>query len=124
MVTAPAPSPTVVSVMRPLAGTVDVDDPLADAGKRLLDAADAYLVALDGDRIAGIVTTRHLLSAMAARLDPTTAAISDVMTPTITWIPPAATLEEAAVLVKYLHVDELVIAEDGDPVGVLRADDL
>jgi CBS domain-containing protein len=123
-VAAPAPSPTVASAIHPVVGTVDVDDPLADAAKRLLDSADAYLVALDGDRIAGILTPRHLLSAVAARLDPTTAAISDVMTPTPLSIPPTATLEEAAVLVKYLHVDELVIAEGGEPLGVLRAVDL
>jgi signal-transduction protein with cAMP-binding, CBS, and nucleotidyltransferase domain len=110
--------------MQPVIATVDVDDPIADAGKRLLDAAGAYLVALDGERIAGVVTPRHLLSAVAERLDPTTAAIGDVMTPATVAIPPSATLEEAAVLVKYLHVDELVVAEDGHAIGVLRAADI
>jgi signal-transduction protein with cAMP-binding, CBS, and nucleotidyltransferase domain len=118
------PAPTVDLLIRPLAGTVGVDDPISDAGKWLLDAPDAYVVALDGDRIAGIVTSRHLMSAVAGRLDPTTAAISDVMTPAVTSIPSTATLDEAAVLVKYLHVDELVVAEDGAPVGVVRAGDL
>src|SRR4051794_12788681 len=121
---AATPPRTVDVLMRPLAGTVGVDDPISDAGKRLLDAPHAYVVALDGERIAGIVTPRHLLSAVAGRLDPTTAAVSDVMTSAMTWIPPTATVDEAAVLVKYLHVDAFVVAEDGVPVGVVRAGDL
>jgi CBS domain-containing protein len=121
---AATPPRTVDVLMRPLAGTVGVDDPISDAGKRLIDVPDAYVVALDGERIAGIVTSRHLLSAVAGRLDPTTAAVSDVMTSAMTWIPPTATVDEAAVLVKYLHVDAFVVAEDGVPVGVVRAGDL
>jgi CBS domain-containing protein len=123
-VPAATPPRAVDLLMRPLAGTVGVDDPISDAAKRLIDAPDAYVVALDGDRIAGIVTSRHLLSAVAARLDATTAAISDVMTSAMTWIPPTAPVDEAAILVKYLHVDELVVAEDGAPVGVVPAADL
>ncbi len=120
----PQAAPTVERLMRPVTAVVDPDDAIRVAAVALGDAEDGAVVAVDGEKVAGVLTARHLVRAVADGLDPLSTGIVDVMSPAPTTIPRRATLADAEVLVRYLGVDELVVVDGGGAIGIVHATDV
>ena len=110
--------------MRPVTAVVDPDDAIRVAAVALGDAEVGAVVAVDGEKVAGVLTVRHLVRAVADGLDPLSTGIADVMSPAPTTIPRHATLADAEVLVRYLAVHELVVVDAGRAIGIVRATDV
>lgn len=117
-------APTVERLMRRVTAVVDPDDAIRVAAVALGDAQDGTAVAVEGDKVVGILTPRHLVRSVAEGLDPLSTGIVDVMSPAPITIPRHATLADAEVLVRYLAVDGLVVVEGGRAIGIVHATDI
>jgi CBS domain-containing protein len=119
------------------AGALVVSELLADTVARirpdatLLEVADALdagdvgaLVVGDGDKPAGVVSERDLVSAMASRrsLDATTAMA--IASKELVWCDVTATVAEVAEEMCQRYVRHVLVEEDGRLVGIVSSRDL
>jgi CBS domain-containing protein len=79
----------------------------------------------DGNRLAGILTERDVLTRVLGRTDDETRTVDEVMTSTPHTLPAEATLIEAMRAMESGHYRNVpLIEESGDVVGLLRQQDL
>ena len=82
------------------------------------------LLVMDDDRLAGIVTERDLLRAVALGTDPGTAAIKEAMTIEVFTVPPDMPLRDAAREMASRWIRHLPVVEDGRLLGVVSMRDV
>jgi CBS domain-containing protein len=75
---------------------------------------------LEAGRLAGILTERDLLRAMADGLDPLATRVAQVMTPQPVGIEPGASVSVAASRIVELLVHHLPVVNQGELVGFPR----
>ncbi len=103
--------------------TVDATLPLAEVAGRMVDRAVGAVLVLDGDRLAGILTERDVLRAVARGIRDD-AVVRDWMTTEPETITPDETTEHAATLMMHGGFRHLPVVEGGDIVGILSIRDL
>ena len=115
---------TVDDLYRPGAITAAADDSLEQVAARLRDKDVSAVVILDGDRLAGIITERDIVHAMADRRDLADGTAGDYMT----WEPATVGLEaplaEVARTMLALGVRHLPVVVAGEVIGMVSARDL
>jgi CBS domain-containing protein len=95
------------------------EDTLGEVAEKLaaLDAGSAMVV--DFGRLAGILTSRDVIRAIAERVHPSEARVHEWMTADPVTAAPTTPADEAARLMLAGGFHHLPITEDGRPVGIV-----
>jgi CBS domain-containing protein len=96
--------------------TVSVDDALDAAAERLADKSVHRVVALEGHRVAGILSARDVLTELKQRK--VMSPIGDVMSAPVQSIEIGAGVDEAIRLLSSSNVHGIVVVDGATPVGV------
>lgn len=115
---------TVDDIYRPGAITAAADDSLEQVAARLRDKDVSAVVILDGYRLAGIITERDIVCAVADRRDLADGTAGEYMT----WEPATVGLEaplaEVARTMLAYGVRHLPVVVAGEAIGMVSARDL
>jgi CBS domain-containing protein len=103
--------------------TVAPDSRLTEAAKRMAERGVGAVLVLDGDALAGILTERDLLKAVAGGFS-ADARVSDWMTRHPETVEPDETTDHAAALMIHGGFRHLPVVEQGRAVGILSIRDL
>jgi CBS domain-containing protein len=112
---------TVDDIYRPGAITAAADDSLDQIAARLQDKDISTLVILDGDRLAGIITERDIVRAVADRRD---LADGEYMTREPATVGLETPLAEVARTMLTYGVRHLPVVVAGEVLGMVSARDL
>ncbi len=114
----------VEAVHRVLAVTATRDEPLVDVASRMRFNDVGSVVITDGRYVAGILTERDLIRAVAEGADLSAATVSEYMTPDPAVIRGDAEMLEAAGVMARIGVAHLPIVDDDGFVGVVSIRDV
>jgi CBS domain-containing protein len=103
--------------------TVEPGTRLSEAAKRMAERGVGAVLVLDGDALAGILTERDLLKAVARGFSED-ARVSDWMTRHPETVEPDETTDHAAALMIHGGFRHLPVVEEGRPIGILSIRDL
>jgi CBS domain-containing protein len=103
--------------------TVEPDTRLADAARRMAERGVGAVLILEGERLAGILTERDLLKAVAAGFTDE-ARVSEWMTRQPETVEPDESTDQAASLMIHGGFRHLPVIEGGRPIGILSIRDL
>ena len=103
--------------------TVGPGDPLGEVAQRMVDRDVGAVIVLEGEALAGILTERDILRAVAAGIQDET-IVSDWMTRDPETMAPDDTTQHAAVLMIHGGFRHLPLVEGDDVVGMLSIRDL
>ena len=103
--------------------TVGPGDPLGEVAKRMVDRDVGAVIVLEGEALAGILTERDMLRAVAAGIQDDW-VVSDWMTRDPETMAPDDTTQHAAVLMIHGGFRHLPLVEGDDVVGMLSIRDL
>ena len=103
--------------------TVAPGDALGEVAQRMVDRDVGAVIVMEGDALAGILTERDVLRAVAAGIQDDT-IVSDWMTRDPETMNPDDTTQHAAVLMIHGGFRHLPLVEGGDVVGMLSIRDL
>ena len=115
---------TVDDIYRPGAITAAADDSLEQVAARLQDKDVSALVVLDGYRLAGIITERDIVCAVADRRDLAEGTAGDYMTGEPATVDLETPLAEVARTMLAYGVRHLPVVVAGDVIGMVSARDL
>ena len=115
---------TVDDIYRPGAITASADDSLEQTAARLADKDISALVILDGDRLAGIITERDIVRAVADRCDLADATAGEYMTSTPATVELDTPLAEVARTMLADGIRHLPVVVAGEVIGMVSARDL
>jgi CBS domain-containing protein len=115
---------TVDDIYRPGAVTAAADDSLEQIAARLLDKDVSAVVILDGYRLAGIITERDIVCAVADRRDLAEGTAGDYMTLEPATVELETPLAEVARTMLAYGVRHLPVVVAGDVIGMVSARDL
>ena len=111
---------TVKDVMGEVKVRLSPDVTLRSLATRLSDARTGLAIV----DVAGVISERDVLRAIAAGTDLDTAVVGDHMTPHPVSVPAATPLSEACNLMIDRSVRHLLVDDDGELVGVLNMRDV
>jgi CBS domain-containing protein len=103
--------------------TLDADAKLGDAAKRMAERVVGAVVVLEGERLAGILTERDILKAVATGYEPDS-QVSDWMTRNPEPIESDDTTDHAAALMIHGGFRHLPVVDAGEIKGILSIRDL
>jgi CBS domain-containing protein len=103
--------------------TVEPDARLAEAARRMAQRGVGAVLVLDGERLAGILTERDLLKAVAAGFTDE-ARVSEWMTKQPETVEPDESTDQAASLMIHGGFRHLPVVEGGRAIGILSIRDL
>jgi CBS domain-containing protein len=115
---------TVDDIYRPGAVTATARNSLEQIADRLQDKDISALVILDGYRLAGIITERDIVHAVADRCDLATRTAGEYMTCEPATVDPDTPLSKAARMLLAFGVRHLPVVVAGDVIGMVSARDL
>jgi CBS domain-containing protein len=102
---------------------VEPDARLAEAARRMAQRGVGAVLILEGERLAGILTERDLLKAVAAGFTEE-ARVSEWMTRQPETVEPDETTDQAASLMIHGGFRHLPVVEGGRAIGILSIRDL
>ena len=114
----------VRDVMTEATVTDATTDTLRSAAERMWREQTGSLLVLDGERLAGIITERDLLRALALGADPATVTVDEAMTTEVFTVPPDMPLLDAAREMATRRIRHLHVADDGRLVGMVSMRDV
>jgi CBS domain-containing protein len=103
--------------------TVAPGDALAEVAQRMVDRDVGAVIVMEGEALAGILSERDVLRAVAAGIQDET-VVSDWMTRDPETMAPEDTTQHAAVLMIHGGFRHLPLVEGDDVVGMLSIRDL
>ena len=103
--------------------TLAADAKLGDAAKRMAERGVGAVVVLEGERLAGILTERDILKAVATGFEPDS-RVSDWMTRHPETIESDDTTDHAAALMIHGGFRHLPVVDGGELKGILSIRDL
>ena len=103
--------------------SVSPGDSLTEVAQRMVDRDVGAVLVMDGSELAGILTERDVLRAVAAGIEEKT-VVSDWMTRDPDTMAPDDTTQQAAVLMIHGGFRHLPLMEGDDVVGMLSIRDL
>jgi CBS domain-containing protein len=104
--------------------TDSTTDTLRSAAERMWREQTGSLLILDGERLAGIITERDLLRAVALGADPATATVDEAMTTEVFTVSPDMPLLDAAREMATRWIRHLPVEDDGRLVGMVSMRDV
>ena len=111
-------------LMTPGIAWIRSDDTVQHAASLMRGAMVGALAVFESDRLAGIITERDLMAAVADGVDPGRVLAAERMTPAPRTIAHDDLATRAAELMIELGVRHLPVVDHGDVVGVISARDL
>ncbi|HEV3292296.1 MAG TPA: CBS domain-containing protein [Streptosporangiaceae bacterium] len=114
----------VRDVMTEATVTETATDTLRAAAEHMWRHQTGSLIILDDGQLAGIITERDLLRAVALGTDLGTATISDAMTAEVFTVPPDMPLREAAREMAIRWIRHLPVVDGGQLLGVVSMRDV
>ena len=115
---------TVDDLYRPGAITAAADDNLEQTAARLEDKDISALVIVDGYRLAGIITERDIVRAVADRRDLADATAGEYMTSTPATVELDTPLADVARTMLAYGIRHLPVVVAGEVIGMVSARDL
>jgi CBS domain-containing protein len=113
----------VGEIMRPSV-TAEPGELIRTVAARMRDGSAGAAAVIQAGHLAGILTERDLLRAIADGLDPLATQVEQVMTPHPVGIDPGASVSLAASRMVELVVRHLPVVERGQLVGMISARDI
>ncbi|MFP3913970.1 MAG: cyclic nucleotide-binding/CBS domain-containing protein [Actinomycetota bacterium] len=104
--------------------TCSPDTPIDEAARQMMDADTGSLVVIDDREIAGIVTERDVLRAVADRITTKTVPVARIMTPRPDSLEPDVDVKEVAMWMVAAGYRHLPVTEGGRLVGMVSIKDL
>jgi CBS domain-containing protein len=104
--------------------TESAADTLRAAAERMWRHQTGSLLVMDKDRLAGIVTERDLLRAVALGADPGNVTVQEAMTTAVFTARPDLPLQEAARIMASRWIRHLPVVEQGRVLGVVSMRDV
>ena len=114
----------VSEIMTEAAVTDRADDTMAEAARKMWEQQTGSLVVMEGEELAGIITERDILKAVATGSPLQEIRISEVMTKDLVTVHPGLSLREAAAIMTDKWIRHLPVVERGKLVGILSQRDL
>jgi CBS domain-containing protein len=99
-------------------------DSLRSAAERMWRNQTGSLLVMDGDQLAGIITERDVLRAVALGADPDTSTVDEAMTAEVLTVPPGTLLTDAARLMATRWIRHLPVTDAGRVLGVVSMRDV
>jgi CBS domain-containing protein len=121
-------SPLVRDLIKHKGGKVESINPEATVDAAIAQMTAKHvgsLLVIAGDELVGIVTERDMLvRVLAARCDPLTTVVGNVMTRDLIVIRPQDTVSRALAIVSDCRCRHLPVVESGKLLGIISAGDL
>ena len=114
----------VRDVMTQATITETASDTLRAAATRMWRQQTGSLLISEGGRLAGIITERDLLRAVALGADLETSTVDEAMSTEVFTVPPDTPLHEAAREMAARWIRHLPVVQDGELLGVLSMRDI
>jgi len=114
----------VREVMNKKVMTVKPDLILRKAAEIMSNYHIGSLVVLENDKLAGILTERNVLVAVAEGKDPELTTVEEVMAKKVITIEPGKTIEDAVNLMKDNKIKKLPVIDGEKLVGIITASDI
>jgi CBS domain-containing protein len=114
----------VRDVMTPATVTEERGDSLRAAAARMWRQQTGSLVVTEGGRLAGIITERDVLRAVALGADPDKSTVDDVMTAEVVTVGPDMDVQDAARLMAARWVRHLPVLDGKEILGVVGMRDM
>jgi CBS domain-containing protein len=114
----------VSDIMTKAAVSDQADDTLAEAARKMWEQQTGSLVVMDGEELAGIITERDILKAVATGTELEKTRVEDVMVRDLVTIHPGTSLREAASVMTDKWIRHLPVIDQGKLVGILSQRDL
>jgi CBS domain-containing protein len=114
----------VRDVMTGATVTDSATDTLRSAAERMWREQTGSLLVMDGGRLAGIITERDLLRAVALGADLATATVDEAMTTEVFTVPPDMPLRDAAREMAVRWIRHLPVVDSGQLLGVISMRDV
>lgn len=114
----------VRDVMTEATVTDSAADSLRSAAERMWRNQTGSLLVMDGDQLAGIITERDVLRAVALGADPDTSSVDEAMTTDVLTVPPDTLLTDAARLMATRWIRHLPVTDAGRVLGVVSMRDV
>lgn len=116
---------SVRDAMEPQVVTVDGDDPVREAARRMRAADIGDVIVIDRGTVAGILTDRDIVvRVIAPERDPAVTTARQVASGDVVTVSPDTRVQEAAALMREHGVRRLPVVEDGVLVGVVALADI
>ncbi len=100
------------------------DATIREAAKVMNKFHIGSLIVLKEEAIAGIVTERNVLTAVASGKNPDSTAIEEIMTKKVVTVDPDQTVEAAVDLMIQNKIKKLPVVEDNKLKGIITASDI
>jgi CBS domain-containing protein len=97
---------------------------LAEAAEEMISASTGSLGVVDGSRLAGILTERDVLRAVASDADPGTEVVSKWMTPDPDTVGPEILVEDVAAWMLAAGYRHVPVMEEGELLGIASIKDV
>jgi CBS domain-containing protein len=114
----------VRDVMTEATVTDSTTDTLQSAAERMWRQQTGSLLVMDGERLAGIITERDLLRAVALGADAATATVDEAMTAEVFTVPADMPLLDAAREMATRWIRHLPVEDNGRLVGMVSMRDV
>lgn len=114
----------VAEIMTKASVTESPADSLRDAAARMWKHQTGSLLVMDGETLAGIITERDLMKAVASGADLDATPVSAVMTSTLVTVTPETPVTEAARHMSERWIRHLPVVADGAVLGMVSQRDL
>jgi CBS domain-containing protein len=114
----------VADIMTRASVTDSPTDSLVDAASRMWGQQTGSLLVMDGEELAGIVTERDVMKAVARGVDLASTNVSTIMTTEVVTVTPDTPLHEAAQHMATRWIRHLPVIDNGRVVGIVSQRDL
>ena len=114
----------VRDVMTQATVTDSASDTLRAAAEQMWRLQTGSLLVSEGGRLAGIITERDILRAVALGSDPQRSTVDEAMTTELFTVPPDMPLHEAAREMAARWIRHLPVVQDGELLGVISMRDI
>jgi CBS domain-containing protein len=104
--------------------TVSPKDTFADAARVLSSNRISSVVVKDGEKVAGIITERDVVHAVAEGIDPAKVTVGERMTKELTTVDRKADVADAAGLMAEKRIRHLPVLDRGSLSGIVSIRDL
>lgn len=114
----------VRTVMQRMVASIDPSVTLREAAGALSAADVGTLAIMDGPALAGIVSERDIVRALAEGADPDGMSVADVMSPDPRYLTLGDSTTTALEIMLHAKVRHLPVVDEGELVGILSIRDL
>ena len=116
---------TIREVMTKDPVCMPADKSVFDAARMMRDHDIGDVIALESERITGILTDRDIVvRSLAEGRDPKTTTIGEVASGDVTTVSPDDSFDDAVQLMRQRNIRRLPVVENGTPVGIVSLGDL